>query len=101
MIPLSVPVIGAEERAAVDRILMSGYLAGGPEVEALNLSSPPPTTFAMPSPSPTEPLPCNSACGASTSERATKSSSLPSPSRPRPTPSSLPALGPCSLTSIP
>lgn len=34
MIPLSVPVIGAEERAAVDRILMSGYLAGGPEVEA-------------------------------------------------------------------
>lgn len=33
-IPLTVPMIGREERAAVDRVLASGMLAQGPEVEA-------------------------------------------------------------------
>lgn len=34
MIPLAKPLIGAEERAAVDRVLASGMLAQGPEVAA-------------------------------------------------------------------
>lgn len=34
MIPVARPFIGAEERAAVDRVLRSGALAQGPEVEA-------------------------------------------------------------------
>jgi perosamine synthetase len=34
MIPAAKPIIGEEERAAVDRVLQSGMLAQGPEVEA-------------------------------------------------------------------
>lgn len=34
MIPIAKPLIGEEERAAVDRVLASGRLAQGPEVEA-------------------------------------------------------------------
>jgi perosamine synthetase len=34
MIPAAKPLIGAEERAAVDRVLQSGMLAQGPEVAA-------------------------------------------------------------------
>ncbi len=34
MIPAAKPLIGAEERAAVDRVLQSGMIAGGPEVAA-------------------------------------------------------------------
>lgn len=34
MIPIARPYIGDEERAAVDRVLRSGMIAGGPEVEA-------------------------------------------------------------------
>jgi perosamine synthetase len=34
MIPAACPIIGAEERAAVDRVLASGMLAQGPEVAA-------------------------------------------------------------------
>ena len=34
MIPAAQPLIGAEERAAVDRVLRSGMLSQGPEVEA-------------------------------------------------------------------
>lgn len=34
MIPLSSPIIGPEERSAVDRVLASGMLAQGPEVAA-------------------------------------------------------------------
>ena len=34
MIPIARPVIGSEERAAVDRVLRSGMIAGGPEVAA-------------------------------------------------------------------
>lgn len=34
LIPLAQPLIGAEERAAVDRVLCSGMLAQGPEVAA-------------------------------------------------------------------
>ena len=34
MIPAAKPIIGAEERAAVDRVLSSGMLAQGPEVAA-------------------------------------------------------------------
>ncbi len=33
-IPIARPMIGAEERAAVDRVLASGMIAGGPEVAA-------------------------------------------------------------------
>lgn len=33
-IPIARPFIGEEERAAVDRVLRSGMIAGGPEVEA-------------------------------------------------------------------
>ena len=34
MIPAAKPIIGDEERAAVDRVLRSGMLAQGPEVAA-------------------------------------------------------------------
>ena len=34
MIPIARPMIGAEERAAVDRVLASGMIASGPEVAA-------------------------------------------------------------------
>lgn len=34
MIPAAKPIIGDEERAAVDRVLASGQIAGGPEVKA-------------------------------------------------------------------
>jgi perosamine synthetase len=34
VIPAAKPIVGAEERAAVDRVLRSGMLAGGPEVAA-------------------------------------------------------------------
>ena len=34
MIPIAKPLIGDEERAAVDRVLRSGGMAQGPEVEA-------------------------------------------------------------------
>ena len=34
MIPAAKPLIGDEERAAVDRVLRSGMLAQGPEVAA-------------------------------------------------------------------
>jgi perosamine synthetase len=34
MIPAAKPLIGSEERAAVDRVLQSGMIAGGPEVAA-------------------------------------------------------------------
>lgn len=34
MIPIARPLIGPEERAAVDRVLLSGTLSQGPEVEA-------------------------------------------------------------------
>ena len=34
MIPAAKPLIGDEERAAVDRVLRSGMLASGPEVAA-------------------------------------------------------------------
>src|SRR5207342_641492 len=34
MIPIARPMIGAEERAAVDRVLAGGMLAAGPEVAA-------------------------------------------------------------------
>ncbi|HUX65587.1 MAG TPA: DegT/DnrJ/EryC1/StrS family aminotransferase, partial [archaeon] len=34
MIPAAKPLIGAEERAAVDRVLQSGMMAQGPEVAA-------------------------------------------------------------------
>lgn len=33
-IPAAAPIIGDEERAAVDRVMRSGMIAGGPEVEA-------------------------------------------------------------------
>ena len=34
MIPAAKPIIGDEEREAVDRVLRSGMIAGGPEVKA-------------------------------------------------------------------
>ena len=34
MIPAAKPMVGAEERAAVDRVLQSGMMAQGPEVAA-------------------------------------------------------------------
>src|SRR3972149_2309905 len=34
MIPISRPIIGVEERAAVDRVLASGLLVSGAEVQA-------------------------------------------------------------------
>jgi len=34
MIPAAKPIIGDEEREAVDRVLRSGMLAQGPEVKA-------------------------------------------------------------------
>ena len=34
MIPAALPIIGDEERAAVDRVMRSGMLAQGPEVAA-------------------------------------------------------------------
>ena len=34
MIPAAQPIIGADERAAVDRVLVSGMVAQGPEVAA-------------------------------------------------------------------
>ena len=34
MIPAAKPLIGDEEREAVDRVLRSGMIAGGPEVAA-------------------------------------------------------------------
>ena len=34
MIPAAKPIIGDEEREAVDRVLRSGMIAGGPEVAA-------------------------------------------------------------------
>jgi len=34
MIPAAKPIVGAEERAAVDRVLLSGMMAQGPEVAA-------------------------------------------------------------------
>ena len=34
MIPAAQPIIGDEERAAVDRVMQSGMLAQGPEVAA-------------------------------------------------------------------
>ncbi len=39
-IPPAKPLIGDEERAAVDRVLRSGMLAQGPEVRPSSRSSP-------------------------------------------------------------
>ena len=39
-IPPARPLIGEDERAAVDKVLLSGMIAQGPEVAALNESSP-------------------------------------------------------------